>query len=562
MARKRYFFGFLIICVLFSSVGIIGLHQTFKNQIYSLNLTLSKVSDYNMHSNRWSKSGNPICLANENQTNLQIVKSGSGAIVVWQDNRSGNWDIYAQKIDINGATQVDNWILNGNVICNESNNQINPQLIADGNGGAIIVWEDHRVNVTESDIYAQRINETGDIEWSLNGIVICNASSYQKNPQIVGNSSGGAIITWCDNRTGSEDIYAQCIDDKGQVKWLNDGTVICNSTGNQNSTRICTDGNGGAIIVWEDYRNSTTEADIYAQLINNTGDTDWNNNGTVICNELNPQQNLEVISDGNGSCIIVWEDLRYTNSDIFAQKINQIGYTEWDNNGTVICNYINHQVTPKLCNDDNKGAIISWLDNRTGNFDIYGQHINSTGGVRWTLNGSIICDHSSNQINHQIINRSNGAILVWADNRITSYGYGIYSQFLDISGILKLEKYGRLICDVNNDQNYPKLCSDSNDGAIIVWEDTRSSIDIYAQRIDRKGRVGSIEVTYEIPYYVDTRTDPVIIITIMLVFGIPLCATFIYCLLQMRPKEKEEKIQPKEKKERTKPERKHPRKLD
>ncbi|NVM00774.1 MAG: hypothetical protein HWN67_00440 [Candidatus Helarchaeota archaeon] len=562
MVKKRYFFGILIMFILISGVGIIGLHHTFINNIYTANCTLSKVSDYNLKSNFWYKSGNPICRAVENQTNIQIVISGEGAIIVWQDNRSGNWDIYAQRIYSNGFIQTANWETNGIVICNASNNQTNPQLIPDGSGGAIIVWQDDRIGITESDIYAQRINETGNIEWIPNGIVICNASDYQKNPQIVSNSSGGAIIAWCDNRSNSEDIYVQYIDANGQTQWLSNGTVICNSSGNQNNIKICTDGNGGAIIVWEDLRGGNK--DIYAQLINNTGITEWDNNGTIVCNNDSNQQSIQVISDQNQGCIIVWEDMRNINSDIFAQKLNQMGDAQWELNGTVICNDSNSQVSPKLCIDNSQGAIITWLDNRTaGNHnDIYGQNINSTGGVSWTLNGTGICTHSSNQINHQIINRSDGAILVWADNRTLPYGYGIYCQFLGFSGNLKLEQNGRLISDLNNDQNYPKLCSDSDDGAIIVWEDARSSIDIFAQRIYNNGRVGSREKIIKIPYYVNPQAAMSTIILIMLVFGLPLCTAFIYCLSQMRTKEKEEKIKPKEKREKKQEKRKHPRRLD
>ncbi|MFX1449380.1 MAG: TolB family protein [Promethearchaeota archaeon] len=560
MARKRYFLGLLLIFTVISSFGLIALNQGISNNNLLILFPQFSLSNYNIHSDDWASSGNAICLANETQTNIQIAWIGSGAIIVWQDNRSGNWDIYAQKVTTSGVTQQDNWQLNGNVICNATNNQTNPQVIPDGSGGAIIVWEDYRTIATESDIYAQRINETGDINWTTNGIVICNANSSQNTPQIISNSSGGAIITWCDNRSNSEDIYAQIIDINGQVQLINNGTVICNSLGNQTNPKLCSDLDGGAIIVWEDSRKGNK--DIYAQLINKTGITAWDNNGTVICNESNVQQNLQVISDGNGSCIIVWEDLRYTNSSIFGQKINGTGFTEWDNNGTVICNYINNQIMPKLCNDNGKGAIISWLDNRTGNFDIYGQHVNSTGGSMWTLNGSIICAHPSNQINHQILNRSKGAIVVWADNRTASRGYGIFIQFLKLSGNREFGLYGKLICDVLNDQNYPKLCSDSDDGAIIAWEDKRSSIDIYAQRIDEYGIVGTIEVVFVIPYYVDARTDPIIILLVMLIFGIPLCTTFVYCLLQMRPKEKEEKkerAQPKAKEEKVSTERKHPR---
>ena len=56
-------------------------------------------------------------------------------------------------------------------------------------------------------------------QWSTSNKSICTASGNQKNPAIAGTRSGGAIIVWEDYRNGSSnaDIYAQCIDASGVV---------------------------------------------------------------------------------------------------------------------------------------------------------------------------------------------------------------------------------------------------------------------------------------------------------------------------------------------------------
>jgi hypothetical protein len=47
---------------------------------------------------------------------------------------------------------------------------------------------------------------------------------------------------------------------------------VCNSTGNQWGPVLTTDGNGGAIISWDDYRNElVSSTDIYAQQISPSG---------------------------------------------------------------------------------------------------------------------------------------------------------------------------------------------------------------------------------------------------------------------------------------------------
>src|SRR3989304_788331 len=74
--------------------------------------------------------------------------------------------------------------------------------------------------------------------WSSDTTVnneICTAPGYQYNPTIVSDGIGGAIITWFDFRNGDYDIYAQRINASGDVQWTADGVPICTATGSQDS---------------------------------------------------------------------------------------------------------------------------------------------------------------------------------------------------------------------------------------------------------------------------------------------------------------------------------------
>src|SRR2546426_9353169 len=53
----------------------------------------------------------PICTAIDNQLAPRLIPDGGGGgIVVWYDNRSGSFDIYAQKVSAAGVPQ---WAING-----------------------------------------------------------------------------------------------------------------------------------------------------------------------------------------------------------------------------------------------------------------------------------------------------------------------------------------------------------------------------------------------------------------------------------------------------------------
>ena len=52
----------------------------------------------------WNATGNPVCTEPHGQANMSIVTDqASGAVVTWQDDRFGNSDIFAQRVDSTGA---------------------------------------------------------------------------------------------------------------------------------------------------------------------------------------------------------------------------------------------------------------------------------------------------------------------------------------------------------------------------------------------------------------------------------------------------------------------------
>jgi len=149
------------------------------------------------------------------------------------------------------------------VICNASGNQSSPAIVSDLEGGAIITWHDLR-NGTDNDIYVQQINASGIVQWAVNGIPICNLSGHQLYPQSVSDGAGSNIITWEDERSGTNnsDIYAQRINNSGVVQWTTNGVLLCNATVHHLYPKSFFDGAGCPILTWEDYRIGPNNCDI------------------------------------------------------------------------------------------------------------------------------------------------------------------------------------------------------------------------------------------------------------------------------------------------------------
>ena len=68
--------------------------------------------------------------------------------------------------------------------------QASPNIVSDGAGGAIVIWVD------SGDIYAQRVNGSGNLLWATGGVAICTAPNTQSYSSIVSDGTGGAIIAW------------------------------------------------------------------------------------------------------------------------------------------------------------------------------------------------------------------------------------------------------------------------------------------------------------------------------------------------------------------------------
>jgi len=176
--------------------------------------------------------------------------------------------------------------------------------------------------------------------WVTNGVAVCTVGQNQYNPRLTSDGAGGVILVWYDNRPGTyADIYAQRLDASGTPQWAAQGTPVCTAAYQQTYGVALADGSGGAFIAWNDYR-SGSEFDIYAQRLNASGAPLWTADGVAVCTAANHQDMPVLVSDGAGGVILAWEDGRYGNYDIFAQRLNASGVAQWTGGGIGVCTSI------------------------------------------------------------------------------------------------------------------------------------------------------------------------------------------------------------------------------
>jgi len=445
--------------------------------------------------------GNPVSISPGNQQRPVVAADGSGGtIIAWQDRRNGKSEIFVQRMSADGNPM---WQSNGLPVCVQDSNFL-PAIISDGTGGVIISWSSYRGSST-ADIYIQKVSSSGAMLWTTNGVSVCTVVFEQNNISMISDGLGGAILTWQDYRSnnGSADVYAQRVNLLGTILWGSNGTAICNEASSQIGPKMVSDGSAGAFITWAD--NRAGDYDIYTQRIAAGGAVQWTTNGVATCTMGTDQLQPDVCRDGADGIIITWSDFRSTTDfNIYAQRVGPSGAIVWVVDGVVINNNVAYaQVDPKIVSDELSGAIITWTDYRTGiTSDIYAQRISPLGAVQWTATGVIICTAVGDQTVSQLtIDGNNGAYITWEDHR-NAGNSDIYAQRIASNSALNWSADGFEICTMANNQGNPAILSNGSLGAIVVWEDFRSgsSFDIYEVGFNTTGIIAVENEVSQIPY--------------------------------------------------------------
>ena len=346
----------------------------------------------------WAKDGVRLTLADNSKSNkgaaLPILVDKSEFILIYNDNINGTFDFFAQKVSLTDGSLL--WSSNASLHGSKPNVQTQATALSDGKGGAFVVWQDPRLANTNNDIYGQYIDNSGKLLWDTAGLAICTAQNQQLTPQLIADGSGGIVVAWSDQRAKVADgnIYAQRINAAGAIQWAKDGVLVCDYTGNQAVPNIVKGGNG-YIIAWSDARKATNDRNIFAQSIDATGTPQWTTataGGVPVCQATGAQpinytnaQNIKMLPDGNNGAFIIWDDGRNTiaNIDIYAQRITSSGTVSsgWLPDGNIVCNALKNQQSPGVVLDDLNNVIIAWNDERDSTYNIYASKLSPDGSL-------------------------------------------------------------------------------------------------------------------------------------------------------------------------------------
>ena len=181
-------------------------------------------------------------------------------VIVWEDERNGKNEIYAQLFNSNGTLSGANFKISGN-----HNNSIKPSVDMNGSGNFVVSWLD--TSSSQRNIYAVKFDSNCV---QLDSIINVSSNSNSPavcQPDIAIDSYGTFVVVWQDNREGSMDVYYQVYYSDGSANGSNSRVHSERSESNQVKPSITSVGTNGSFqVIWQDDRSS--DWDIFCPVIN------------------------------------------------------------------------------------------------------------------------------------------------------------------------------------------------------------------------------------------------------------------------------------------------------
>ncbi|NOT34641.1 MAG: T9SS type A sorting domain-containing protein [Candidatus Eisenbacteria bacterium] len=413
---------------------------------------------------------------------------GAGGVYVAWAEQHATWDIYAQRVDASGEVL---WTSGGVAVCSAAGDQREPVITALPQGGCVIGWVDRRN--TDADVYAQRLSATtGAALWTADGVSVSNIVSLDEVAVQIAYQFDGIYFVWQDGGPGNWDIYGQRLGMNGARLWNATGLPIAVAASEQTAPQMAiNDPSLEFQVVWTDARGGAA-TDLYAQRVLFGGTVGLAVNGVVVCNAAGEQSQPRIALLNGGEFGMVWRDERSGTADLYAQRFGQFGAAVFGLNGIPIITGTNDPSQPRILYDGAGGFFTASLDAEGFGFTgIRFQHIGPTGAILWgaqgTPNNSAFVVGA--QIPQLVSDGVGGVIALWQDHRERGNGQIWATHFNSLGNSIWA---GDLLVAELPVQNTATMAAvtDARGGAIVPLSQV-SLYQVLVKRLDRFGMTGA-----------------------------------------------------------------------
>ena len=310
------------------------------------------------------------------------------------------------------------------------NNAYNSSFVRLGDNNYIILW-------AALSVYYKIIDKNGNTLYGPFPLNDYSNSFYGNTPEVSSNYLGKTISVWDD--FDDRNIYYQIIDKDYSLIGNN---VKVNEISGCHYADCEINSQGEFFICWEDNYLQFTELKPDIRLRNYFYDG-TPMGGSFIVNDDNneavenrtPQMALNEKTD---NFVVTWYDNRNGNFDIYAQLFDKSGAPVGNN--FLINDDLSgaDQLFPAVAMDSLDNFVIAWEDKRNGNSDVYAQ-IFLAGGIPWGKNFLVNQDTLRTQYEPAVDVDGNKIYFSWTTNHVGGTGYDIWTNAFEWDWTTRIE---------------------------------------------------------------------------------------------------------------------------
>jgi hypothetical protein len=405
--------------------------------------------------------------------------SSGNLVVAWIDS---DGSLYGQVFDENLAEVTESFKVNDNAgenVCNL------PDVVWLQGGGLVFVWEDSR---NGDNIYAQIYTSAfGPLGGNFRLNVPASNSSFW-SPSVTSGGASGFAVAWEEiTSIGASVVMKTYTAGGSEISGLISLPDPAHGADDQFQAAVAHLDEAGYVASWIDTRNSAQA--VYAQIVDYNG---YKNGSNFILSD-NPDYvcwDVMSMAAADGSILATWASYG-ERAEILGTRLDNYGDRDGVNITISDPVVFNDRYYPQLGIGDDNLPVVVWTDLRDGEQDTYFQRLSDSG----TVEGSNVLVPSiasgAQQVKPDIALLSGSDIVaVWQDGR---YDCGdIYFQRANGTGNA-LGSNQKVNQDIGATLQSHAAVGASADGKfVIAWQDARTSdglagINIFARRYGSSG---------------------------------------------------------------------------
>jgi len=360
------------------------------------------------------------------------------------------------------------------MICDRSGDQTIPKIAATSDGGCYVCWFD--LSSGNYDVYMQRLNGEGQIQWAPGGMLISNQAqdTWLTDYDMTVDNNDYAVVVFNDLRAGGDwDMYAFRISPAGDFVWGDYGITLSDNVNFEADAVVAVTSFGNFVFAWQD------EVSVYLRKVDPLGADMWSPNTINLTSFYGLGAPRIVPADDDGVIVSYmqgtgpnWWDPHH----LYTQKFDLLGVEQWPSGGVAINTagglavYMDYGLTP----DAHGGAYPYWYDDRDMTLNGYVQHILSDGTVAWTVDGVQVSMAATElQMNPALVTSpASGEVMAfYLATSLDQNQNGVQGQKLDSLGTRQWGDNGITFVPLSSQARSHITARPQTDGAVIVYKE-------------------------------------------------------------------------------------------